>query len=104
GTTHTHALWPASLAIETGSNANLPADTFDLDGDANVAEPLPVDQRGVGFPRQIGSSVDMGAFELGQADLSITKNDGFLSKAPGTSVTYTIVVTNNGPSAVTGAT
>jgi uncharacterized repeat protein (TIGR01451 family) len=106
GTTFTHALLstgPPSPAIDAGSNANLPADTFDLDGDANVAEPLPVDQRGVGFPRQIGTSVDIGAFELGQADLSISKTDGVLSKAPGTSVTYTIVVTNSGPSAVTGA-
>ena len=31
--------------------ANIPADTFDLDGDTNVAEPLPFDQRGTGFTR-----------------------------------------------------
>ena len=37
------------------------------------------------------------------ADLSITKTDGQTSDTPGTSITYTIVVTNNGPSAVTGA-
>jgi len=104
GTTSTHALLSTSTAVDAGSNANLPADTFDLDGDANTAEPLPVDQRGIGFPRQIGSSVDVGAFELGQADLSITKTDGVLSKAPGTSVTYTIVVSNAGPSAANGAT
>ncbi len=39
-----------------------------------------------------------------QADLSITKNDGVTSVVPGTPTTYTIVVTNNGPSNVTGAT
>ncbi len=38
------------------------------------------------------------------ADMSVTKTDGSLSEIPGTPVTYTIVATNNGPSAVTGAT
>jgi uncharacterized repeat protein (TIGR01451 family) len=35
-----------------------------------------------------------------QADLAITKTDGKDSVLPGSSVTYTITVTNNGPSAV----
>jgi hypothetical protein len=71
GPTQTHALLPVSPAIETGGNANLPTDTFDLDGDANTAETLPVDQRGTGFPRVADSAdvnttqtVDIGAFEL----------------------------------------
>src|SRR5581483_10125217 len=38
-----------------------------------------------------------------QADLAITKDDGKTTAVPGTSDTYTIVVSNNGPSAVTGA-
>ena len=38
-----------------------------------------------------------------QADLSITKTDGSATYVPGTSTTYTIVVTNNGPSSVTSA-
>ena len=37
------------------------------------------------------------------ADLSITKTDGNTSVVPGTSDTYTIVVSNQGPSAVIGA-
>jgi uncharacterized repeat protein (TIGR01451 family) len=37
------------------------------------------------------------------ADLSITKTDGVSSAAAGGSVVYTIVATNNGPQAVTGA-
>src|SRR5262245_58945241 len=37
------------------------------------------------------------------ADLAITKTDGVTSAVPGTATTYTIVVSNNGPSAVTGA-
>ncbi len=38
------------------------------------------------------------------ADLSITKTDGVTSATPGTTVTYTIVAANAGPSDVTGAT
>ena len=38
------------------------------------------------------------------ADLSITKTDGQTTVVPGTDHTYTITVTNNGPSTVTGAT
>jgi len=71
GLTQTHALLATSTAVEAGSNANLPVDTFDLDGDANTAEALPVDQRGTGFPRTADSAdanatqtVDIGAFEL----------------------------------------
>src|SRR6185436_2660845 len=33
GNTQTHALLQASTAIERGSNANLPADTLDVDND-----------------------------------------------------------------------
>jgi uncharacterized repeat protein (TIGR01451 family) len=39
-----------------------------------------------------------------QGDLSITKTDGKTSAVPGTSDTYTIVVSNSGPSTATGAT
>jgi uncharacterized repeat protein (TIGR01451 family) len=38
-----------------------------------------------------------------EADLAITKTDGVTSVVPGISTTYTIVVSNTGPSAVTGA-
>jgi CSLREA domain-containing protein len=61
GPTITHALLPGSPAINAGSNANLSADTFDLDGDGNTAEPVPFDQRG--FARITNSNVDIGAFE-----------------------------------------
>ena len=38
-----------------------------------------------------------------QADLAITKDDGVTTYTPGGTLTYTVTVTNNGPSAVTGA-
>lgn len=38
------------------------------------------------------------------ADLGITKSDGSATAVPGSSISYTIVVTNTGPDAVTGAT
>jgi large repetitive protein len=38
-----------------------------------------------------------------RADLSIVKTDGQTTSTPGASITYTIVVNNNGPSNVTGA-
>ncbi|MEA2237452.1 MAG: hypothetical protein QOC81_2176 [Thermoanaerobaculia bacterium] len=53
----------------------------------------------VGTNNSIGFSTNVGA----QADLSITKN-GPASTNPGQTVTYTIVVTNGGPSPATGTT
>src|SRR5439155_10155428 len=76
GPTMTHALLPGSPAISAGSNANLPADTFDLDGDANTAEPLPVDQRGVGFARVVNTTVDIGAFESRGFTIATTSGSG----------------------------
>lgn len=79
GSTQTHALLGNSPALDAGSNANLPVDTFDLDGDTNVAETLPVDQRGTGFPRTADSAdanttqtVDIGAYELHPSVENIT--------------------------------
>ena len=37
------------------------------------------------------------------ADLSVSKSDGVLSQVPGTAVSYTVVVSNAGPSDVVGA-
>ena len=38
-----------------------------------------------------------------QADLSIVKTDGAASTVPGTPITYSLIVSNAGPSAVSGA-
>ncbi len=50
-----------SPALNVGSNAALPADTYDLDGDLNTAEPIPYDRDG--NARVVNGVVDMGAYE-----------------------------------------
>lgn len=55
GATQTHALLTGSQAINAGLNAL----AIDADGNALVN-----DQRGAGFPRIIGTAVDVGSFEF----------------------------------------
>jgi hypothetical protein len=55
GLTQTIALLAGSPAIDAGSNA--------LAVDPATGQPLAYDQRGVGFPRIINGTVDIGAFE-----------------------------------------
>jgi hypothetical protein len=54
-------LGTASPAINAGDNSLLPADTTDLDGDVDTAEPLPYDLNN--NPRVLDAVVDMGAYE-----------------------------------------
>lgn len=61
GPTQTMRPLPNSPAINAGDPANLPADTYDVDGDSNTTEALPLDQRG--FARVVGSNFDIGAVE-----------------------------------------
>jgi len=73
-------LGPGSRAVDAGSDALLPADDLDLDGDADLAEVLSLD--GAGRPRQRdgdadGSSVvDMGAHERPTTDFAGGVDDG----------------------------
>jgi len=62
GPTLTHALLSGSPAINAGSNA------LAVDGDGS---PLTTDQRGTGFDRILGDSVDIGAFEADPSAASI---------------------------------
>ncbi len=71
GPTWTHALFPGSWAINAGSNTL----AVDVTQAGNPA--LATDQRGAGFPRNYGSSVDMGAVEL----LSVTATIVFADKS-----------------------
>jgi len=50
-----------SPCVNAGNNSDLPPDTFDLDGDGNTTEPIPLDLGG--SARVQGSTVDMGAYE-----------------------------------------
>jgi uncharacterized repeat protein (TIGR01451 family) len=65
GPTRTMLPLPNSPAINAGDPANLPPDTFDVDGDSNTAEALPLDQRG--FARVVGANFDIGAVEVSYA-------------------------------------
>ncbi len=97
GPTQTIALLLGSPAIDAGSNAL----AVDAQGHA-----LTTDQRGTGFPRIVNGTVDIGAYELqasGNLAVSI-KHTNTSPTVPGQTVTYTIVVSNAGPSAVRGAT
>ena len=67
GPTQTMALLPGSPARNSGSNALVPAG-------------LTTDQRGPGFPRIIGTAVDMGAFELDQAPTDIALSPGSVAE------------------------
>jgi hypothetical protein len=51
-----------SPCIDSGANALVANDMFDLDGDGDTAEPFPYDLDG--NPRVVGAAVDMGAYEV----------------------------------------
>ncbi|WP_341531801.1 choice-of-anchor Q domain-containing protein (plasmid) [Nostoc sp. UHCC 0302] len=78
GATKTHALVVGSLAINAGLNADIPADTTDRDGNGNVTEFIPYDQRGAGFNRIFNFTVDIGAYELQAYVIDGTNNDDTL--------------------------
>jgi uncharacterized repeat protein (TIGR01451 family) len=61
GPTQTMLPLPNSPAINAGDPANLPPDTFDVDGDTITTEALPLDQRG--FARVVGANFDIGSVE-----------------------------------------
>ncbi len=63
GLTLTHALLAGSPAINAGNNSLILIDSEDIDGDGDTTEQIPFDQRGTGFNRIFGGTVDIGAFE-----------------------------------------
>ncbi|QEI11270.1 DUF4347 domain-containing protein [Cellvibrio japonicus] len=60
GNAQTHLPQPGSALLDAGSNADLPVDTYDLNGNNDTAEPLPVDANG---NKRISNIVDIGAVE-----------------------------------------
>ena len=84
GPTFTHALLAGSPAIDGGDDSAAPA----------------TDQRGVVRPQGLQS--DIGAFELGFADLAVFKSVDDSSPRVDEIVTFTVTLTNNGPGAATG--
>ena len=91
-----------TLAVQATVNLSGPYGT-------NIAEvmtsslPDPDSTPGNGNPAE-DDYASAAAAPIPAADLSITKTDGVTTVIPGNTVTYTIVATNAGPSAVTGAT
>ena len=71
----------------------------------NEYYPGPPDANTIAWHTRIGSFKFPGCTGSSRtADLAITKTDGSLTAVPGAPITYTIVVINNGPFAVSGAT
>ena len=105
GPTKTHALLYGSPAIDAGDNAQVPLDAEDLDGDANVTEPLPFDQRGAGYARILSGTVDIGAVEFTPPPSTILvtttedENDGLFDPGVGmgTSLREAIIAANSNP-------
>jgi predicted outer membrane repeat protein len=76
GLTQTLALSPASPGVNAGSNTyrmegNAAVNT-DFNGDGDKADTLSTDQRGTGFARTFGGTVDMGAFETNTVFTGLT--------------------------------
>lgn len=57
----THAPLDGTVLADAGSNAALPADTFDVDGDSDTSETLPLDANG---NARINGTVEIGAVEF----------------------------------------
>ncbi len=72
GPTLTHALVDRSPAINAGDDTSVPIDLIDLDADKDTTEPIPFDQRGRGFARVIGTTVDIGSWEAFNFEPTIT--------------------------------
>ena len=85
-----------TLTFQVTVNAGLPPLTL-IENTANVS----YSGQTSGFQLNATGFADIST--QGAADLAVTKTDGKTQYVPGTTTTYTIVVTNNGPSNVTGA-
>ena len=103
GPTATIAILATGAALDAGDSALLPADVDDLDGDADVAEKIPFDQRGTTFLREVGDSVDAGAYELQDTRpiISVTVAPASAAEASGTDLVFTFARTGDTTAALT---
>ena len=91
---------PVGSFVTYTVNANVsPAATGNLVNTASVAVPV-----GISDPAPANNTATDTDTPLFNVDLRITKTDGVATYTPGTSVTYSIIVTNTGPANATGAT
>jgi uncharacterized repeat protein (TIGR01451 family) len=86
------ATYSLTLTIPPGFSGDL-VNTVSVAPPAGVTDPVPGNDTATDTDTQASS-----------ADLSVTKSDGSATYVPGGSTTYTIVVSNAGPSDVVGAT
>src|SRR5690606_38523063 len=91
---------PGGSSIVYTVTVNVPSGfTGDLTNAAGVGVPP-----GVTDPNPGNNNDDDTDGPAPKADLSVVKTDNAANFTPGTAVVYTVTVTNNGPSDVTGAT
>lgn len=58
-------LCSGSAAINAGSSSDLPADTYDLNGDGNTTESIPIDFGGNDRVQGLPGTLDLGTWESG---------------------------------------
>ena len=109
GPTQTHALCTATGMPDASCTGASPAiNAGDPNFDPNAfSPPLLYDQRGSPYARVANNRIDIGAFEVQPpptTDLAITKSASPNPATVGSNLTYTLTVTNNGPSSATGVT
>ncbi|HEY1785918.1 MAG TPA: hypothetical protein VGG30_10230, partial [Pirellulales bacterium] len=107
GSTVTYTLTANIASNATGTLSNMATVTPPTESDDDVV----ADAEPAGEPSESGGSATDSDTLVPEADLEITKSDNFGGSSngttgaaiPGDAITYTIEVTNNGPSDVTGA-
>ncbi|WP_166831094.1 Calx-beta domain-containing protein [Thalassoroseus pseudoceratinae] len=88
GPTSTHALFLGSPAIDAGDTDRA------TDDGTNLGTALVFDQRGMGFDREIGNAVDIGAVEL-QTFAEVTIADASVSEGDTGTTTITFTLTRS---------
>ena len=89
--------------VDGGGNAPTGAGAFTLSGTAGQADAGTIAAGGVYVTTGGLWSITFLPTSVAQVDLSVTKTDGQATATPGLPLTYSIVVSNAGPSVATGA-